>query len=260
MARLSVGKAWEEAVPFVRREAHLMLPVALLFLAVPVAIFNQMLPADLLTAMTSANGRLPPLPNSILLAAPIMLLLLQAGALALLALALKPGISVSEALNLAVRRLPIMVCAWLMLFAAMFAFAVVISIAGSLIGLIGGAALGAKLALLVIIAAVAYCGVRMTLLNAVVADGTLGPLASLKASWGLTRGDFWRLFAFFVLSFLVGEILGLALGSVFGIAGGLLGGRTIAVLLSSLVGTLIQSGVQLYVLTMMARLYRQAGS
>ena len=43
MAAVSIGKAWEEAVAFVAREASLLFPVALLFLAVFAGIARWML-------------------------------------------------------------------------------------------------------------------------------------------------------------------------------------------------------------------------
>ena len=47
MATISIGKAWEEAVAFIRREATLLFPVALLFVALPGLIVQEMTPPQL---------------------------------------------------------------------------------------------------------------------------------------------------------------------------------------------------------------------
>ena len=54
MATMSIGKAWEEAVAFVAREATLLFPVALLFVALPGLILQEM------TRRNSPPGRSRP--------------------------------------------------------------------------------------------------------------------------------------------------------------------------------------------------------
>lgn len=257
MATLSVGKAWEETVVFVRREAPLMLPVALLFMALPVVILGQMVPADFMTTMEAGKGQLPRLPASLWLAMLVTLVLIQLGSLALLALALKPGISVSEAIGLGVRRLPAAIGAILLSAAAALLLTILVSIVGGLLSfVIGSAAMALSLA--VVFALILLVGVRLALLSAVIADQDLGPLASMRLSWSMTAGNIWRLLGFLILSAIVAQLLSLAFGSLFGILGGLIGGRSIATLLSGLASALVAAGVQIYLFAMLARLYRQA--
>ena len=61
MAAMSIGKAWEEAVAFVARERSLLFPVALLFVALPGLILQEMTPPELAT-WTMEKGAMPDIP------------------------------------------------------------------------------------------------------------------------------------------------------------------------------------------------------
>ena len=86
--------------------------------------------------------------------------------------------------------------------AAQLLFFLVIAFGGGLlIGLAGyvAPALGVVVALLVLVAAV-FVGVRLILVAPIVAvEDQRNPLTALRRSWGLTQGNFWRIFAFLLL-------------------------------------------------------------
>ncbi|HKX35088.1 MAG TPA: hypothetical protein VJM79_00270, partial [Rhizorhapis sp.] len=110
MAQLSIGAAWEETLAFVKREGTLLFPVALVFLALPAVVLQLLAPKELRTAgMVEEASNAPQLPPGFLLAMLVVLLVSMLGILAINALALRPGISVAEALQLAIRRMPVLI-------------------------------------------------------------------------------------------------------------------------------------------------------
>jgi hypothetical protein len=109
MAAVSIGKAWEEAVAFVAREASLLFPVALLFLALPGLILQEMTPPQLAEWMADPKRTgLPDIPPGFTVAMLLGVIIIWFGSLTLFALALRPGISVGEALRLGFARLPVL--------------------------------------------------------------------------------------------------------------------------------------------------------
>ena len=109
MATLSIGKAWEETAAFVAREAALLLPVALLFVALPIVLLQEMTPPELVQWSASMKGTMPAVPGSYWFSLLLAVVLIWFGSLTLFALALRPGISVAEALRLALHRLPVLI-------------------------------------------------------------------------------------------------------------------------------------------------------
>ena len=53
MPSLSITRAWNETVEFVRQEARLLLPVAFMLVALPVALMEAIAPPD---ALAPRNG------------------------------------------------------------------------------------------------------------------------------------------------------------------------------------------------------------
>ena len=99
---MSIGKAWEEA-----RESSLLFPVALLFVALPGLILQEMTPPEL-AKWNLAESTMPQVPGSFWLAMLLAVIIIWFGSLTLFALALRPGISVGEALRLSFARLPVL--------------------------------------------------------------------------------------------------------------------------------------------------------
>jgi hypothetical protein len=263
MGALSIGKAWEEAVAFVAREATLLFPVALLFIALPSVILQEMTPPELsawMAATTQPRPPLPPIPPAFALAGLLTILLIWFGSLTLFALALRPGISVGEALRLGLARLPVLIGTGLLVLAGFTgAFLVVVVLAGLLsMGGAAAAALAATLAGLAIACGAIFVGVRLVLLNPVVIDGHDGVVAALRKSWALTQGHFWRLFAFLLILTILSTIVAIAAQAVFGSIAGLAGGASAAEFVGGVVGAAASTAVQVYMLVMLARLYRQA--
>ena len=259
MAAMSIGKAWEETVGFVARERSLLFPVALLFVALPGLIIQEMTPPEL-ADWTAAKSSLPAVPSSFWLAMLLGVVIIWFGSLALFALALRPGISVSEALRLSLARLPVLLGTALVVAGALMSAAVagmVIVVAFSLVAKPVGAAL-AMLLVAGVGALMIFASVRLLLLNPVVIDGSEGVIASLRHGWMLTRGHFWRLFGFILILVMLSGIAAAAAQAVFGLIGGLIGGPEGARFTGGVAAAAVSTVVQVYMLVMLARLYRQA--
>jgi len=263
MANISIGKAWEEAVPFIAREASLLFPVALLFVALPGLLVQEMTPPELQAWFVQPKmDAVPAMPPGFGLAMMLGILLIWFGSLALFALALRPGISVKEALRLSFVRLPVLVGTALVVVAVIVAFVVALMLLGVVLSLASKQA-AAALGLLLGLGAVGlafFASVRLVLLNPVVIDGQAGVIESLRRAWALTRGQFWRLFGFLVIVMLLSTIVGSVAQVVFGLLGGLVAGADGARLAGGIAAAAISGVIQVYLLVMLARLYRQASA
>lgn len=261
MASISIGKAWQESVAFVAREGALLVPVALLFVALPGLIVQEMMPPEL-TNWAMAEGRegLPNVPGSFWLAMLIAVVVIWFGSLTLFALALRPGISVGEALRLGLARLPVLLGTALLLLGVIVAAVAILAI---VVGLLATASKAAgAMAGLVLGTALAFAGIfasiRLLLLNPVVIDGTLGVTGSIRHAWALGRGHFWRLFGFVVIMVVLSSIISGAAQTVFGTIAGLIASAEVAKLVGGIAAALVSAIIQIYLLVMIARFYRQA--
>ncbi|NIJ15472.1 glycerophosphoryl diester phosphodiesterase membrane domain-containing protein [Sphingobium vermicomposti] len=258
MAVMSIGKAWEETVAFVARERSLLFPVALLFVALPGLIVQEMTPPEL--AGWTMKEAFPDVPFSFWVAMLLGVILIWFGSLTLFALALRPGISVREALRLSLARLPVLLGTALTVVGLLGAAIVAAAIVIVLLTLVAKP-LAAALAMLLGVAVggmMLFASVRLLLLNPVVIDGNAGVMDSLRHSWALTRGHFWRLLGFILILALLSAIVGSAAQAIFGVIGGLVGGPDSARLTGGIAGAAVSTLLQVYMLVMLARLYRQA--
>ena len=261
MANISIGKAWEETLPFVAREASLLLPVALLFLALPTLILQEMTPPSLQSWFAAPKPEtVPDMPPGFALGMMLTILLTWFGSLALFALALRPGISVGEALRLSLARLPVLIGATFVvagMIAGILTAAVMVGVALSLASRQAGAAIGLLLGGGAM-GLLCFAGVRLVLINPVIVDRGQGVMASLRQAWALTRGHFWRLLGFLVVMMLLFMVAGSAAQLIVGLLGGLAAGADGARLAGGIAGASISAVVQVYMLVMIASLYRQA--
>lgn len=251
MATMSIGKAWEETVAFVAREASLLFPVVLLFVALPLMLLQEMTPAKLVQWSSTMKGPMPPVPSSYWFSFFLTLILTWFGALTLFALALRPGISVAEALKLASHRLPVLLGAALLAGATLFVAILLLSVPLILLAGFGGAVIAVVVLGLLALA-------RLAFLTPLLIDDRLGAIASIKRAWLLTRGSFWRLVGFFAIMLIIYTVAGAAAQTAFGIIGGLVAGSDGVRLLGGIAAASVSAVVVLYLLVMLARLYRQA--
>jgi hypothetical protein len=247
MASISLDNAWKETSAFVKREGALLFPVALLLIAIPFALMFQLVPEELRRGMVmpSEHQVAASLSAGTLLGVLLAMVIAIIGGLTLYALALRPGISVAEALQLAVRRLPVTLGISLLLGAALvLPLALVMSVAPMLVPV-------------VMITLALIWSVRFVMLNAVIVDRQAGLIDTVRHSWTLSKGNFWRIFAFvlimLVLTMLAQVVAQMLLGVIGYVIAGEAGGHA-----ASDLGTALVTGVaQIYSTVMIARIYRQ---
>lgn len=265
MTRISIEQGFSWMQRFLQREWALVLPVALAFLALPPLAAELLVPADRRMATLAAAADPAQAVRVLAAMLPALVAVVIAatlGALAITALALVPGISVREALALALRRFPVQFGASLLVSVALTLVAVAVTVGLLLLGL---PPLTAQLVLQpLIVAAAAVLSVRLLLLTPLVVDRPVGVFAALRQGWRMTARAAWRL-AGGVAVFLVGGIVVLlavqwALGGLLLAAGQAAGqpelGRALAALVSALASATVSSA--LFVL--LAGFYRQAVS
>ncbi|WP_162875413.1 glycerophosphoryl diester phosphodiesterase membrane domain-containing protein [Sphingomonas crusticola] len=236
MKSFSIEEAYLWAQRFFAREWRLLLPVAFAFIAFPPLLFDFLVPASAsatLSAAVQTNNAVLAL-SVIRWLLPLMLifyLLGSIGGLTITALALAPGISVQEALLLALRRLAVLVGSQLLLIAAAMAVAI-------LLGMSRLAPLGVQAFLFgLVIGLSIFVGVRLVLLMPMIVHRHIGPISAIRESWIMTAGTFWRLFAtiiFYLLgAFIVMLALSSAVGSVLLLLGKAIGASELGVALNA---------------------------
>lgn len=111
---------------------------------------------------------------------------------------------------------------------------------------------------LALAAAGVYLWVRMSLsAPAVAVEGIRNPIRALRRSWALTRGNGWRVLAFYGLLFLVFVILITIVMALVGIVLGLLLPAKAAAIVSAVVGSTLQSTMALVLVGAIAATHAQ---
>lgn len=241
---VSIGAAWTEARDFIRREAGLVFPVALLFIAIPIALIFEAIPTELRQAPVPGVGH-PQIPGTSLLLIAACSVVMVGGTLACYALAVKPGISLGEALAHGFRRLPVAIGSALVVGVALGLPMVLLSAASPQLG-----------ALVMLVAAL-LLSAKLLLINVVIVDRPCGPVDALRASWALSRGNLGRLLMF-VIGISIPVMLAQTVAEVLlGLAGLALGGPEVGRQMG-LIGAAGALGVgQLVMIVMTSRIYRQ---
>lgn len=256
MATLSISEAWNESAGFARREAQLLFPVAFLLMALPSAVMQLFTPQ-------TVPGQLPE-PGLWLAFLPVVIVLSLVGTLAITHLALKPGSSVAEALQLGARR-----------FIFLLGAALLVSVAGGLLVLplaiiatiLGGATTGAPtpaavgLLILFCLPVLVFFWVRLVLMTPVAAAESGGPIAIVRRSWALTSGRFWPLLGFLILCVIVLFVLSIAVGAIGGLLIFVIAGApepgSLAMLFVLLLSAVVNAIVGALLAVVLARIYAQ---
>lgn len=258
MVNLSITTAWNETTSFVQREARLLFPIAFLLIALPGGLLQMVLPV-------SVPGQ-PPEFGVWLLLVPVAVIAGMIGTIAISHLAVRPGASVGEALEVGARRFIMLFAASLLIgLAVAAAMLPVLFLVGSgavmggappaaMVGLVG------LFAIVFLVAAVAFW-VRLMLMTAVTAAENAGPIGIITRSWELTRGHFWKLLGFALLVLVVFMVVSLVVGAIGGIVIVLLAGApapgSFAAFLIMLVGALVNMVMTVYFTALLVRIYVQ---
>ncbi|MEP7315742.1 MAG: hypothetical protein ABI667_03510 [Sphingomicrobium sp.] len=264
--QLSIGTAWDQTRGIVARDGALIAIVAAALFVLPSALSTLIAPQSASITQESANasgvGGIVQI---------IMTLISQVGALALTAIALRPGLSIGEALSTGLRRLfPAIGASLLYILPMLVVVAIMLSTfisAGTpeeMLARLKNLSGGQLMSIMAVSIVFLYLALRFCLANAVAVAESSNPVAILKRSWVLTRGHALRLFALLVL---IG-IVGLVLGSVAGMVGGLLvtllfgpmEPMTIGALVFGLINGIANAVLITLFVLMLARIYGQLGS
>jgi hypothetical protein len=251
LADLSLNTAWNETAAFVKREARLLLPTAFLLIALPAAVLQALVPSPTSGEAAEPSGWL------FLLFIPMVLISIV-GTLAITNLALRPGLTVGEAIRLGVRRLLPLIGATLLLALGI----ILLMIPLVLLAMLVGTAPAAVFVLSLLIAGVAlFLWVRLMFVTPVAAVENEGPVGILRRSWRLSGLHVWQLLGFILLVVIVFIVLTLAVSALAGIVIILLAGQpepgSFSSFLILLVGALLQAVLTVYFICIIARIYAQ---
>jgi ABC-type Fe3+ transport system permease subunit len=257
MATLSISQAWNETAAFIRRESGLILPIAFLLLAVPSAALQLAMPTPQAPGQTPEAG-------AWLILLPIVMIASIVGTIAISYLALRPGASVGEGLQVGTRRfIPVFLASLIIGLAAILVMVPLFLIAGLGSVASGTPPSGGAVALFILFFLVIglVFWVRLMLITPVAAVEKAGPIEIIKRSWGLTRGHFWRLLGLVLLLMVVFIVVMVALSAIIGIFVFMLAGRpepgSTSQILMTIISGLLSAAFSAVFITMIARVYAQ---
>jgi len=217
---LSIEDAFSWTQRFAAREWRLLLPVALAFLAFPPLMMDLLVPQSvwqsLATAVQSQNPQAATGAMQIVL--PIMaaiLLIASFGGLAISAMALLPGVSVNEALMLALRRLPTMLGAVLLVAAGQLLVAMILTVIFGVAHLAGPG--GQSLMVGVVMGVTLFVTIRLIALSPMVVTRRSSAISAIRESWHISQGAFWRILGAVLVYGLGAMVVMLALNYAVGI-------------------------------------------
>lgn len=245
MKSLSLNAAWNEASAFIRREAVLLIPVVLLFIAIPLALIFQAIPPEFREMTPNSDKPMPQLPAASLLLIFAVGLLVFGGVLATNALSLKPGISVREAVVLGFRKLPVAIGSALTVLMLIGLPVLLIRLISPLAGDI------------VFLLTVLFVSVRLIFLNAVIVDSDAGPVQALQRSWALSRGQVPRLLLFILVITAPVMLVNLIVEMAFALPAMAMWGKEAGMQAGGLGRALAMSLGQMVIIVMTVRMYRQ---
>lgn len=187
-----------------------------------------------------------------------MLLVSSVGALALMALALVPRISVREALLLAFRRFPFWLAAAILLFAGLLIALMAVMIFVGLLG--GGEFLAVGFTFVVMLGGMLFAALLLPIL----AERQIAPITLVREGARLYRSSWGRIIAGMLLYLIVAWVVMMALqvsvGSMILLFSRMMGFGEIGILLAAIVASLISAIAWAGFTLMVAGIYRQASA
>ncbi|MEK6638287.1 MAG: hypothetical protein AABY88_09415 [Pseudomonadota bacterium] len=241
---ISMSAVWDESAALIRRESHLLVPLALATVGIGSVILGLTQPE------TPADGL-----NAIgvlgFISGNILTLI---GHLAMVALVLTSGISVGESLRLAVARTPKMLGIFVIFMLALIAMMIPVGIILKMSGVAVSASMSVKdlpaavgFSVLVVAAILLYVSARLLTLSAAVVDRNPPAIEAIKSSFASTSGVAAKIVGVLLLFYVVSLVVTGAAGSISGIIFGMLGkaidapllGTGLAVVVTGMIGALL---------------------
>lgn len=267
MANLSISKAWDDARPIIARDGKLMFIVALVTVVLPGTLMMLISPQQAAVGQIEAETQ----SFGVMVLSIIFALIGVIGSIAISYLALFRGASVGDSLNRGVKRLPTVIGIALLFMIPIFVLAVILVMVfigadrvaalesdPTALGAMSGPAL---IAFLLLVIVMLYVSVRLFLTTPTVAARDLGPIDTIKESWNLTKGHFWKLLAFLILFGISVLVVMLVVGIIAGLIVALLFGDiepySMGALVLGLFSTVFQALITIAYSTIIARIYHQ---
>lgn len=226
--KFDLDTAWKDATGLLARNAGLLAVIAGVFFFVPYAGIAIGIPEMRQLGEAQASGNLDAMMAAVEAVYGrywyvflTMAILQGIGLLAMVALLRRrANPTVGEALGAGARSVIPYIAAQILQTLLIVAVAFLLTAVFGVTGVIALAALGAVVAFVV----VCYLVTKLSLVAPVIAiEGERNPIAALRRSWGLTKGNSMRLFVFYallIIAFLIVSLLiSLVLGLVFALAG-----------------------------------------
>ena len=258
--KLDMSQAWNEAVAMIKANRDMVLIVAGVFFLLPNLAMSLLmpLPPESPAMASGAQPDLEPLMaamgawfSNVWWVFLIVGLAQAAGTFALLVLLtdrMRP--TVGEALGFGVKALPTYLASQIITglgFAAAFALVIVLAQAVPVVGVLAG--------LMAMVAAL-YAMLKLVLVSPVIGiEKQMNPLAAMKRSWRLTKGNSLRILAFFLLLgvavLVISAVTGLVL-SAFSLLG-----DDIGLIVGALGNGVVTMAVVVVMVAVLAAVYRQ---
>ncbi|HEX8624680.1 MAG TPA: glycerophosphoryl diester phosphodiesterase membrane domain-containing protein [Allosphingosinicella sp.] len=258
MAGLSMNEAWNDAAGFAQRHFGTLFTIAAALIVLPSVVVQAIAP----TPGEGGGSLLPFLLSLIALAFNL------AGSLAISALAVGRETVVGAGIGRAFRRLPVMaVLAALAIIGAVIILLPIVAASGlqpeHLLAPEPSPDTQRRVALVTgLFALVALpIAARLVPITPVIAAEDLGPLRSIRRSWRLSAGHFWKLLAFTFLMGLLTMVVMLAARLVFGLAIAFVAGPiehgSLGAVIHLLLTSLATAAIGVFVTCLVARIYVQ---
>lgn len=252
------NRAWQEAAASVNANRDVLFPVAGVFFLLPSLAVSLFMPQPQPDPGATPEQAMAVLAQFYADSAPWLLpvILFQAvGTLAMLALFTdRRRPTVAQALRLGAAGL-------VPYLAAQLLFGLAVGLVGGL--LIASTAATGVIALAVLVGmgvavAAIYGGVKTSLVAPVImVEGTRNPVAALRRSWALTRGNSFRLALFYALVAVAFLIVTMIVSSLFGLLGMAFGGAEAARVLNAVASSAFGAVMTLYITAILASAHRQ---
>ena len=255
--KFDMGRAWSDAVAMLMANKDLVIIMAAVFLFLPSLVLAVIAPgSELEQAAQNPEAMQAAMATYLSENWPIMLiygLVSTIGTLAILALlgrSQRP--TVGEAIGIGAE-------AMIPYLAASLLLGFVIGIAAVLVALVAataGAAIGVILGFVVVILAILLM-IRMILIAPVMAiEDRLNPVAAIKRSWSLVKGNTRYVFAFMVLLIIALLVVSMVLGIVFSLISAMAGSGEVAMWIDGILSSLMGAVFSLLFLAIYAAIHR----
>jgi hypothetical protein len=257
--KFSMSEAWREATAMMSANRELLLIIAALFFLLPNLLAAVIMP-DMQQAMMAdpenaeaVMSELLAETGPLLLVGGLVLVLVQiVGNLAMLALlrdANRP--TVAEALRAGLAGLVPAIGFYLLLALGFVGMAFVIGLLAAV-----SPGLGVVVALLCVVGVI-YALIKLSLVLAVIAiEKISNPIAAMRRSWQLTKGNSLRLFLFFLLLFIVYLVVAIVVGMIVG-ALALALGEDAALVVNGVISGVLSAAVTVVIVAVVAAIHRQ---